>query len=205
MRQPVIQVAALQWNRMIKKIIITGVPEVVELLHYELQNGFYVETESGIKLISFLTGSCGIPESYIRDKVKTIFHNGNPVDDPASVKLRNDSVVAISGAMPGIVGAMMRMASPYAAMRESITEKGENIFQTGDSIHVMLKLFNVILGDLWRGFVEKGVILDRERILRVIGNGGRDSHFIFKIDNEKTDSSKPGIITDEKYIIIACD
>ena len=202
MRQPVIQVAALQWNRMIKKIIITGVPEVVELLHYELQNGFYVETESGIKLIS---GSCGIPESYIRDKVKTIFHNGNPVDDPASVKLRNDSVVAISGAMPGIVGAMMRMGSPYAAMRESITEKGENIFQTGDSIHVMLKLFNVILGDLWRGFVEKGVILDRERILRVIGNGGRDSHFIFKIDNEKTDSSKPGIITDEKYIIIACD
>lgn len=190
---------------MIKKIVINGITEIQDNLRYELQEGFFVETESGITLFTFLTESCSIPDNYIRDKVKTIFHNGNPIDNVYSVKLLNDSVVAISGAMPGIVGAMMRMGSPYASMRESITEKGGDIVNTGVNIHVKLKLFNVILDDLGTRFIESGIILERENIIRIIRKSehNRGSGFLFKIDNNTADSSKPEILKDAKYIIAA--
>lgn len=205
MRQLFLQSAVFKRNLMLKKIVITGVPEARERLHYELQSGSRVETESGITLLSFLTGSCGIPESYIADKVKTIFHNSNPVDNAESVRLNAESVVAISGAMPGLVGAMMRMGSPYAAMRESITEKSEDIAHAGDLIHVTLKLFNVILRDLWKGFVEKGIILDSERILGIIKKSEveRGSPFNIEIDGTATGSSETDRLTDEQYIVIS--
>ncbi|HPS59414.1 MAG TPA: hypothetical protein PK514_15025 [Spirochaetota bacterium] len=186
-----------------KRICIKNLPEAGELLYSELQNGFYMEAAEGTSIRSFLTNSCGIPESYIKDKIKTIFHNNNPVDSLDSVKVSNGSVCAVSGAMPGLVGAMMRMGSPYASMRESITEKGEDISATGKTVFVKLKLFNVILGDLGQGFISGGVIFDRDDVVRIINKIAvkHGSSFSFKVDDLSFNSSKSGKLSDEKYII----
>ncbi len=188
---------------MIKKIIIKNIPEAADIIFYELQGGFYIETLSGTTIISFLTKSCDIPESYIIDKIKTIFHNGNPVDDIKTVKLYEDSVVAISGAMPGIVGAMMRIGSPYAPMRESITDKGATEGVIGEMIPVKLKLFNVILSDHGKRFTENGVIFERETIHRLIRKCeyAAGKKFLISIDNESLESSYVEQLTDEKYLI----
>lgn len=190
---------------MIKSIEITGIPEAEEILHYELQGGFYILTSDGISLQSFLISSCNIPETYIKEKVKTVFHNSNPVDDPECTRLHGDSVIAISGAMPGLVGAMMRMGSPYAAMRESITEKGDDTSETGQPVYVKLKLFNIILQDLGGKFRSAGVILDRDRILQIIKktelNAG--TPFSFTLENNIISSSDHEILTEEKYLISA--
>lgn len=186
-----------------KRICIKNLPEAGELLYSELQNGFYIEAAEGTSIRSFLINSCGIPESYIRGKIKTIFHNSNPVDNLDSVKVSRGSVCAVSGAMPGLVGAMMRMGSPYASMRESITEKGENIRVTGTSVFVKLKLFNVILSDLAQGYISGGVILDRDDVVKIINKTAarHGSSFSFTVDDSSCDSLKIGKLSDEKYII----
>ncbi len=189
---------------MIKRIIISGIPDAEEILHYELQSGFLVSSVEGITLTSFLITSCNIPDPYIREKVKTIFHNGNPVDDPHCTRLKDGSVVAVSGAMPGLVGAMMRMGSPYAAMRESITDRSENITETGHSIYVRLKLFNVILNDLWSGFLNNGLIFEKEKIIYLIKKIEtlHGSVFPFRLDEVLTDSSDIVKFDDELYMIM---
>lgn len=188
---------------MIKKIIIQGIPEAGDIIHYELQGGFFIETLSGTTIFSFLIQSCDIPEAYIADKIQTVFHNGNPVDDLKKVQLYEDSVVAISGAMPGLVGAMMRIGSPYAPMRESITEKGGREGETGGKINVKLKLFNVILSDHGKRFTENGVIFEKETILRIIRKceTAAGKNFLFLIDNISAESSESEKLIDEKYLI----
>jgi hypothetical protein len=188
---------------MIKHIIITDIPEAADLIYYQLQDGFYVKALSGTAILTFLTDFCKIPENYISDKIKTIFHNGNPVDDIKNVKLYEGSVVAVSGAMPGIVGAMMRIGSPYAPMRESITEKGDEKGIAGETIYVKLKLFNSILKDHGERFAGEGVIFDKKIIIGIISKceTAAGKKFMLSIDNKITASSETENINDEKYLV----
>lgn len=188
---------------MIKHIIITDVPEAADIIYYQLQDGFYVKAMSGTAILPFLTEYCNIPESYIAEKIKTIFHNGNPVDDIKTVKLYEGSVLAVSGAMPGIVGAMMRIGSPYAPMRESITEKGNEKKNAGESIYIKLKLFNSILKDHGERFAGEGVIFDKEIIKGIIMKceNASGKKFLLSIDNTIMASSETDKLNDEKYLI----
>ncbi|HOP30474.1 MAG TPA: hypothetical protein PK293_13015 [Spirochaetota bacterium] len=187
---------------MIKHLIIADIPEAADIIYYQLQDGFYVKTLSGIGILPFLTEYCNIPENYISDKIKTIFHNGNPVDDIKTVKLYKGSVVAVSGAMPGIVGAMMRIGSPYAPMRESITEKGNEKGSEGEEIYVKLKLFNSILKDHGERFTVEGVIFDKDIIHSIISKcETAGKKFMLTLDNEIITSSETEKLDDEKYLI----
>lgn len=186
-----------------KQICIRNLDEAGDVIYSELQNGFYVETAEGASIRTFLTEFCGIPENYIKEKIKTIFYNSSPVDDLDSVKISERSVCAVSGAMPGIVGAMMRIGSPYAPMRESITGRGGDAAASGREVLVKLKLFNVVLKDLGRGFISRGVILDRDAVLRVINRteAAHGSAFSFTVDDSSMTSSKSRNLADEMYII----
>jgi len=130
----------------------------------ELQKGFYISSFEGNTIYSFLTDSCGISDMYITSALKTVLVDGGPVDDIFNSKIKDGGVCALSGAMPGIVGAMMRIGSPYAAMRQSITAKNDEIIESGVEINFGLKLFNIILSDLGLEFLKKGILLDKQRI-----------------------------------------
>lgn len=140
----------------------------------ELQNGFSLVSAEGVSVISFLTDYCGISGEYISEKIKTIIIDGGPVDDIFNTKIHHGGVCALSGAMPGILGAMMRMGSPYALMRESITVKPDGGESSGGEILVVLKLFNVILADLGSYFLQKGILLRKERAVSLFEKHGDD-------------------------------
>ena len=129
----------------------------------DLQSGFSIPSKEGVTIYQFLTEYCGISDEYISCKIKTIMVDGGPVDEIINTKIHDKGVCALSGAMPGIVGAMMRMGSPYAAMRESITVKPEGSTEAGRDILIELKLFNVILSDMGVEFLKRGILLDRKR------------------------------------------
>lgn len=140
----------------------------------ELQKGFYLLSNEGKTIHSFLTEDCGINDDYISSKIKTIFIDGRPVDDVFNTKIKKGGVCAISGAMPGIVGAMMRIGSPYAVMRDSITAKPDKTVESGKEIIFELKLFNVILSDIGVNFLKKGILLEKNRIIELFLKYGKD-------------------------------
>jgi hypothetical protein len=75
------------------------------------------------------------------------------VDDPDHTYLNSDDVLVVSGAMPGLVGAMLRSDSPIKILRSTISGNTENEV-SGEknnskrpSGFIMLKLFNTVLRD----------------------------------------------------------
>jgi hypothetical protein len=126
-----------------------------------LQNGFMARTTAGSSLGNFLRCDCGIADEYIDKRISTILLNGKPVDDIDSAIIHGDSTVALSGSMPGLMGAVMRRGSCIASLRASITHKesGECLSEP-EEIMIRVKLFNVLTGELGPGFLKKGIYID---------------------------------------------
>lgn len=123
-----------------------------------LQGGVQVSTSRGESLGIFLDRLPGFTMEYIVDRVQTIFLDGNAIDDLQTPLNKDENVLAISAAMPGLAGAIFRMNSLHAALRT----KGD-IEQTptnyADQIHVTLKLFNMIAQERGGELLKRGVFL----------------------------------------------
>jgi len=97
-------------------------------------------------------------------KMLFIMLNGSIVDDPDSTKLRGGDTLVLSGAMPGLVGAMFRSDSPFKSMRNTITAAdgdSERIIAT-DTL-VRLKLLNTVLTKYKNNIIKHGFfVMDDE-------------------------------------------
>ncbi len=120
------------------------------------------EVECPLK--EYLTRQCGIAEDYINARIKTLFLDGKPVDDFARAIVHDGSTLTLSGAMPGLVGAMMRRGSPYALFRHSITHADDEKAAQRITGLVRIKLFNVIIRELGRHFLERGVLAGADEL-----------------------------------------
>lgn len=139
------------------------------------QAGVWVLARPGESLRGFMASSLGFPASYIEGSVSTVFLDASPVDDIDAAVVRPGCLVALSGAMPGLVGAVMRRKSPYASFRKAISHAGESVEEgeaaggdrlTGDpeeACLVRLKLFNAVLRDMGRLVIERGAWIERGR------------------------------------------
>ncbi len=87
---------------------------------YLLQRGFGLKIRVGMSVETTLTREFGL-DSDLLDKIQTVFLDGKAVDDLESTLVRDGSILALSAAMPGLVGATLRRGSYYAAMRSQIT------------------------------------------------------------------------------------
>ena len=125
-----------------------------------LSQGFYATVETGLSLRSVLCEQLGIDNNYLDDRIKTVFLNGRAVDDVNRAVVTNGAVVAISAAMPGLVGAMMRRGGLYAGFRNGIS------YQATDSPGVVvpgtiqLKMFNLVAKELGPYFLAQGIQTD---------------------------------------------
>ncbi len=122
------------------------------------QRGVGIRIRPGASIRDFLVNGLGLNEEYIGDKVKTVFLDSSPVDDLDTAKLTDGSVLALSGAMPGLVGAVMRVGSVLSPFRESISHRDRRDPETGGGGLITLKLFNVLLKDLPVRLLETGVL-----------------------------------------------
>jgi hypothetical protein len=123
-----------------------------------LQTGFQVEVASGINIRDLLCENFKIDVDYLEDRIKTIFLDGKPVDDVCTALLKDGSVVALSAALPGLVGSTFRRGGVLAAFRNDITHR-EDVTAAGNSDRgrVKVKLFNLLAGELGPGFLKRGV------------------------------------------------
>jgi hypothetical protein len=105
------------------------------------QSGVQLKVKAGVSINNLLCKQLSLDKTYVDNRISTIFVNGQPVDDIDTAIIKNNDTLALSGSMPGLLGATLRRDSHLAPFRDTITFKGyrDNIVQHYGLIH--LKLF----------------------------------------------------------------
>ncbi|MGB4270587.1 MAG: hypothetical protein WBK20_15595 [Spirochaetota bacterium] len=137
-----------------------------------LQKGFCIKTYSGSSIMEFLL-QCGLSEEYIVNNIKTVFLDNKPVDDLINSFIEDDSTLSLSGAMPGLVGAVMRIRSPFQSFRNTIsyaTTPNKGTTTIRKEAIITLKLFNTVLSDTAILFLRNGIFIDGKTLLSLIKN-----------------------------------
>jgi hypothetical protein len=140
-------------------ICMTITAESVSRFFSLLSAGFSVIAKAGCSINDLLSQEFGIPEAYIDDRIQTIFLNGKAVDDSKSATLQDGATLALSAAMPGMVGSTFRKEGVFAGMRSQISHVTGPSGHHDRQIEVKLKLFNLIAKELGPVFLQKGVII----------------------------------------------
>jgi len=130
-----------------------------------LQQGVTIRSRIGCSVASFLREEIEADVDTI-EKIQSVFLDGKPVDDLESAVIKDGSVLALSAAMPGLVGATLRRGGAYSSFRSAITyhETGYECVR-GDGL-VQIRIFNLIMAELGPGLLQKGVIIRSEDFIR---------------------------------------
>ena len=129
-----------------------------------LQGGVQIGVRVGCSLAALLGEQFGLSPDYVRDRIKTVFLEGKPVDDLDRTPVRDGSVLALSAALPGLAGATLRRGGRLAVMRSSITFREILDPAPQSEGFITLKLFNLLLPELGPGFLRRGIYLPREEL-----------------------------------------
>jgi hypothetical protein len=140
-------------------LILTMKPARMGDFFLLLQQGFDVPVLVGCTLENLLELQWQLAPDYVTKRIATIFLDSSPIDDLATAIIRENSVVALSGAMPGLVGATMRRDGFYANLRRNITYR-ELLPDTPKVVaRIHVKIFNILLPELGPDFLQRGVLL----------------------------------------------
>ncbi len=134
-----------------------------------LQQGFLVEIPTGSTIKQMLCGFYHVEETYLEDRVQTIFLDGKPVDDVDRAMLENGSSLALSAAMPGLVGSTFRRSGILAAFRSGITyQQEEPASNSPEDALVSIKLFNLLIYELGPKFLNQGIVVKRKALEHIL-------------------------------------
>lgn len=126
-----------------------------------LQQGFGLTVRLPAPLSELLCSQLGLDSDYVAERITTIFLDGRPADDIDGALVGDRATIALSAAMPGLVGATMRRGGFYAAMRSAITLGEQGPAGASGIGQVRVKLFNLLLAELGPEFLRRGILLDR--------------------------------------------
>jgi hypothetical protein len=125
-----------------------------------LERGFNVKIAASLSIRELLCNYFGISEEYVDNRIQTIFLDGRPVDNVDTAWIENGSKLALSAAMPGLVGATFRKGGRYASFRETISYSRSKKAVAGGDGEITLKFFNMIAKELGPAFLQKGIIIE---------------------------------------------
>lgn len=154
--------------------------------------GIMVPIQGGQALTSMLSDQLGIDPDYLANRVQTIFLNSQPVDDTATAILEDGDMVALSAAMPGLVGATFRKGGHLAEFRKRISyrrEEAETILPSNGTVTV--RMFNVIAKELGPSMMELGQNVD----------GGAALSFL-KLAAQTLTASDATLLVDGKEVLL---
>lgn len=137
-----------------------------------LQEGVKLEADVGCTVRQLLCGQLGLDEDYVEQRVQTAFLDGRPVDRLDQAVVRDGSTLALSAALPGLLGATLRKGGAYASLRQSISHAETDDGRVSGRGRVTLKAFNVLLGELAPAVLRHGVRVSWERLAERIRAGG---------------------------------
>src|SRR5208337_633377 len=104
-----------------------------------LQQGVMLRTRVGCSILVFLREEIGAGQGTI-DKIQSIFLDGSPVDDLNAATIKDGSVLALSAAMPGLVGATLRRGGLLSSFRNTITYHEDSAHCASGEGFIQIKL-----------------------------------------------------------------
>jgi hypothetical protein len=128
-----------------------------------LQQGFQLLLPKSCNIKAFLCDICGLSANQILTRIQTIFLNGMPVDNLETAIVKDGDTLALSAAMPGLVGATMRSGGVLACLRGTITHQC-NTTEVSPGGILSIKLFNLLIKELGPSFLSTGVLVSAENI-----------------------------------------
>ncbi len=137
-----------------------GIPAFFPLL----QRGFTIKAQVGCSIQDMLCRQFNINPDYIEERISTVFLDAKPVDDVESAIIRNGAILALSAAMPGLVGATLRRGGPISSFRSTITYSEKAECSDRQEGFVILKLFNLLLKELGPNFLKQGIWIPKNHL-----------------------------------------
>jgi hypothetical protein len=156
--------------------------------------GWTMAARVGCSVEDLLCGQWGVSREYLADRVGTIFLDGRVLDDPRRAAVADGSTIALSAPMPGIAGAMLRRGSHYAAMRSQISHAGQSAPPAAREGRVVLKLFNLVQGELGPAMLARGVQLPGKALADLFRGRSaafRNGTLQAEIDHRRVDPATP--------------
>jgi hypothetical protein len=143
---------------MATKLSLVLKPDHLAVFFPLLQQGVQVEAQVGCDIQSLLCDQFKLAPDYLADRITTIFLNGKPVDDVGAAVVTDGATLALSAAMPGLVGATLRKAGCLASFRNTISHRNEAVSSSAcqDGM-ITLKLFNMLLHEMGPQYLAHGV------------------------------------------------
>jgi hypothetical protein len=130
-----------------------------------LQQEFFTETQKGNTIEQLLCEQFKVDPDYVENRISTIFLDGHPVDDVKTTSVKTGSTVALSAAMPGLVGATFRKGGLLAGFRSGISyQEDTTLVDTDDKATVGIKLFNMIIKEIGPIFLQSGIWIKKEYV-----------------------------------------
>jgi hypothetical protein len=136
----------------------------LKFFHFLLQQGIRLETTVGENIRDFLVNRIGLEAREIEEKIQTVFLNGKAVDDLDKAQIKDGASLALSGALPGLVGATMRRGGFYSSLRSPIRYQEEGEDPTRRPGVISLKLFNILLKDFGPRLLAHGFWIESSRL-----------------------------------------
>jgi len=191
----------------ILRLTLTVAPGGISRFLPLLGQGFTVKRPAGASVEDFLCRGCVIAPDYLRERIQTVFLNGKAIDDLAAAVVIDGSTLALSAAMPGLAGAVLRKGGAYAAMRRQISHASPGGPHASGPVSVRIKLFNLVARELGPGFLEQGVLIrgaDLQDFFRRQDRGFEKIGRAADIDGRPVDFEKvPEIIPENHLVLLA--
>jgi hypothetical protein len=124
-----------------------------------LQEGVRVAIRTDCSVADLLHDQFGLTSDYIDSRIKTVFLEGRPVDDFETARVGDGATLALSAAMPGLVGAVFRSGGVLSPFRASITHRGSNHPSGGGDGLITIKLFNLLTHEIGMSFLRHGIVI----------------------------------------------
>ncbi|HET6418547.1 MAG TPA: hypothetical protein VFG19_00225 [Geobacteraceae bacterium] len=147
--------------------------EIVPRLCPLLQRGCHVRVRTGCTLRELLCDDFRITPDYIKNDIKVIFIDYSPVDDLDTAIIKDGTILALSAAMPGLVGAAMRRDG-LSWMRTGITYHEDGSVHEQHEGVIQVKLFNQVMADLGESFLRRGIYVKSSSLAYFLGKFTED-------------------------------
>jgi hypothetical protein len=122
-----------------------------------LEKGVMLPARTGCSIRNFFCEQLGLPAAYLDQRIQTLFLDARPIDNVDTALLQDGSTLALSAAMPGLLGATMRKDGWYAAFRKDISQSTETTDPKQADGMVRVKLFNLVANEIGGVLLQRGV------------------------------------------------
>jgi hypothetical protein len=152
-------------------VIVKVKSELIQNFLPLIEQGAVIRAHLPCTFRELLCNRLGIDEDYADNRIQTVFHNGKAVDDMDTTRVEDGDRIALSAAMPGLVGATFRRGGTLAGFRQAVTEKAD---QRGEPLvpentgKVTLKLFNLVLKELGPALMAAGIEVQSRDLLDLL-------------------------------------